>query len=415
MSERLEQSEALYQRALAVIPGGVYGHQSPALFSRGSHPVFISAAEGCRIEDPDGNRYIDLLCSYGPMVVGYRNPRVEGAVAEQLALCDSGNLPAPNMVELAERLVGLTPDMDWAMFAKNGSDITTWSLALARESTGREMILMAEGTYHGVHGWCNKSERGFLDSERGPVLTFPWNDLDRVAGLFKEHPDTIAALIVTPFRHEAGAPSEMPAEGFLEGVRELCTRHGALMVVDDIRAGFRLHLGGSTQLWGVSPDMLLYSKALANGYPLAAILGTEELRRAASKVFVTGTFWTQAAPIAAALATLDELEASDAVAHMDGVGRRLSDGLAGQASEAGLTVTMSGPPALPFMTFDEDTGGLSSDSFARSRRFAGNCAENGVFLHPLHNWFLSTAHGTDDIDEILAATTLAFEAVAREF
>ena len=187
------------------------------------------------------------------------------------------------------------------------------------------------------------------------------------------------------------------------------------MVVDDIRAGFRLHMGGSTQLWGLTPDLLLYSKALANGYPLAAILGNEGLRKAGRRVFLTGTFWTQAAPISAALATLDELETGDAVVHMEAMGRRLTEGLARQAAEAGIAVTLSGPAAIPFMTFDEDSSGLGSDSFARSRSFAGVCAVNGVFLHPVHNWFLSTAHGKADVDEVLLATATAFAAVASEF
>ncbi len=412
MNERLALSEELYRRALEVIPGGVYGHQNPELLTRGSHPLFISRAEGCRLEDPDGNSYIDLLCSYGPMVVGYRNPRVEQAAAAQLARCDSGNLPAPNMVELAERLVAMTPGADWAMFAKNGSDVTTWSLALAREATGRDLAVTVRDTYHGVHGWCNKQERGFLDSERSATASFAWNDLDELDSLFAAHPDRIAAVMVTPFRHEAGQPSVMPAQGFLQGIRELCTRHGAVLVVDDVRAGFRLHMGGSTQLCKVAPDVLLYSKAMANGYPLAAMLGNKALERAASRVFVTGTFWTQAAPIAAGLATLDELEATGAVAHMERVGRRLVEGLAGQAAEAGLTVTVSGPPALPFMTFDDDRRGFAPGSFVRSRSFAGACAEGGVFLHPLHNWFLSTAHTEADIDEILSVTRTAFETVA---
>ena len=182
MNERHSLGQELYRRATEVIPGGVYGHQNPE-FLTPSHPAFIAKAQGCRLEDPDGNQYIDLLCSYGPIVVGYRNPHVEHAVAEQLARCDSGNLPAPNLVELAERLVAMTPGMDWTMFAKNGSDVTTWALALAREATGRELVLMATSTYHGVHGWCNKPGRGFTDNERAGILDFAWNDLEALEAL----------------------------------------------------------------------------------------------------------------------------------------------------------------------------------------------------------------------------------------
>jgi glutamate-1-semialdehyde 2,1-aminomutase len=404
--DRYAASRALLERARAVVPGGIYGHQAPRSFVDGDYPIFLAAAEGCRVTDVDGHRYIDLLCSFGPMVVGYRNPRVEAAADRQRAAIDVGNVPAPVMVELAERLVGMTVGADWAMFAKNGSDVCTWSLAVAREATGRDLVAMAAGTYHGVHGWCNGGRRGFPDSDRAGVVSFAWNDLDSARALFVEHPGEIAALIVTPFRHEAYADSELPAAGFLAGLRELCDREGAVFILDDVRAGFRLHLGGSGQFFGVTPDICLYSKALSNGRALAAMLGAEALREAASRVFFTGTAFTQAVPMAAALATLDELEATDAIAHMDAMGRRLGDGLCKAAQQRGLAVTISGPPSIPFMTFRADEGG-----FRRARTFSAAWARHGVFSHPHHNWFVSAAHSAGDIDEALAAAGPAFDAV----
>ena len=393
-----------------MIPGGVYGHQTPGLLVRGRHPTFLCKGSGCRITDADGNQYIDLLCAYGPMVVGYANPAVETAAARQRELCDSMDLPAPNMVELAERLVGLSPAMAWTMFAKNGSDVCSWALAVAREATARPVVAMVAGTYHGVHGWCNKVRAGFPDSERSDIVEFGWNDLDALGALFAAHEGKIAAVILTPFRHEAFEASTLAGPGFLEGVRRLCSQEGAVMIIDDIRTGFRLNMGCSTERDGVSPDIVLFSKALANGYPLAAMVGREHLREAARAVFVTGTFFTQAVPIAASLATLDELERTDGVAHMERVGRRLCEGLSQRAHAAGLAVTLSGPPAMPFMTFDEDEG-----DFTRSRAFAGACAENGLFLHPLHNWFVSTAHTDADIDQALEIAETAMAEVVREF
>ncbi len=405
---KLRESKRWLERARAVIPGGVYGHQSPNLLVPGRYPAFISEARGCRVRDPDGNEYIDFLCSYGPMVVGYQNPAVHRATEKQRALCDAGTLPAPNMVELAEKLVAVSEGMDWAMFAKNGSDACTWALALARQRSGRDLIAMAGGSYHGVHGWCNHFTAGFPDSDRASTVEFAWNDLQGLSALFDEHSKSLAAVIVTPFRHEAGADSVMPAEGFLEGIRSLCDRHGALMIVDDVRAGFRLHRGGSTQLWGVTPDLLVYSKALANGYPLSALLGNESLRSAAEGVFVTGTFFTQAVPIAAAIATLEELEAKDGIAYMNAIGERFCDGLQRGADKAGVQIHVSGPPSIPFMTFPADAG-----SFERSRVFAAACVRGGVFVHPYHNWFMSTAHQESDIDEALAIAAKAFREAAR--
>jgi glutamate-1-semialdehyde 2,1-aminomutase len=300
--------------------------------------------------------------------------------------------------------------MDWAMFAKNGSDVCTWALAVARRSTGRDLVAMVDGTYHGVHGWCNPLGRGFPDFERAGIVRFAWNDAAALEQLFADNSGRIAAVITTPFRHEARYDSVMPADGFFGKVRALCTANGAVMILDDVRAGFRLHLGGSLQYFGVTPDMTVYSKAVANGYPLAAMLGSDALRKAAREVFVTGTFFTQAVPIAAAIATLDEIVKRDAVAHMDRVGRRLCDGLAARAESAGLAVTLSGPPSIPFLSFQADEGSL-----ARSRTFAAAAARGGAFFHPAHNWFVSAAHRDSDIDAALDAAEAGMAAVAAEF
>lgn len=404
---RYLRSRELFERALTVIPGGIYGHQNPALLTRGEFPCFFERAEGCRLWDVDGNEFIDFVCAYGPMVVGYGHPEVERAAAEQRARMDTADLPASNVVDLAERLVNLTPGASWAAFAKNGSDVCSWSLAVARQATGRDLVAKVSGTYHGVHGWCNHVKRGFPETDRASVVEFEWNDADGLARLFGAHAGAIAAVIITPFRHEAFGDSVLPADGFLAKVRELCDENGAALVVDDVRAGFRLHLGGSTQRWGMTPDLLLYSKALGNGYALSAMLGTERFREAATQVFVGGTFFTQAVPIAAALATLDVLERSDAIETMDRVGRRFVAGLSAQARAARLGIVQSGPPAIPFMSFTDD------DRFRMSRVFAGACARRGVFLHPVHNWFLSAAHTERDIDLALEVTEAAFDEVAR--
>ncbi|HXC51804.1 MAG TPA: aminotransferase class III-fold pyridoxal phosphate-dependent enzyme [Candidatus Limnocylindrales bacterium] len=401
--------DELYERAKRVIPGGIYGHQSPVYLVDGAFPRFLCEAEGCRVRDADGHEYVDFLCSYGPMVLGYRDAVVEAAAERQRRLCDSGNLPAPNMVELAEKLVSITAGADWAMFAKNGSDVCTWALAVARRATRRDLVAMVEGTYHGVHGWCNPARRGFPDGERSGIVTFPWNDAGALEELFRKYDGRIAGVIATPFRHEARHDSVMPGEGFLQAIRELSTRHSAVMISDDVRAGFRLSLAGSMHHFGVTPDMTVYSKAIANGYPLSVMLGSDALRKAAEDVFVTGTFFTQAVPIAAAIATIGEIEKRSAIEHMDRVGRRLCGGLTARARAAGLAVTISGPPSIPFLSFVADEGRLE-----RSRTFAAVAASHGAFFHPAHNWFVSAAHQDADIDFALDAAEAAMAAVARE-
>ena len=406
-SPRYAESEALLARARRVVPGGIYGHQAPRMVVPGAFPYFFERAEGCRVWDVDGNEYIDLMCSYGPIVLGHRHRTVEAAVHEQLQRGDCFDAPTRLWVELAEHLVGITPFADWAAFAKNGSDVCTWAVEVAREHTGRRKVIKALGAYHGAHAWCTPVPAGVTPEDTANVLTFTYNDLDGLDRLVEAQRDTVAAIIVSPFRHDAFHDQELPVEGFLPGIRRLCDAQGIVFILDDVRAGFRLHLGGSGERFGVRPDLACYAKALANGYPLSACLGAESLRAAAERVYFTGSYFTSAVPMAAALACLREIEASGAIAHMERVGLMLQRGLEAQAARHGLEVVYSGPPALPFMSFKDDT------QFGRSRIFAAACAERGVYLSPYHNWFLSSAHGEDDIAQVLDATDDAFAAVRR--
>ena len=406
-SPRYAESEALLARARRVVPGGIYGHQAPRMVVPGAFPYFFERAEGCRVWDVDGNEYIDLMCSYGPIVLGHRHRTVEAAVHEQLQRGDCFDAPTRLWVELAEHLVGITPFADWAAFAKNGSDVCTWAVEVAREHTGRRKVIKALGAYHGAHAWCTPVPAGVTPEDTANVLTFTYNDLDGLDRLVEAQRDAVAAIIVSPFRHDAFHDQELPVEGFLPGIRRLCDAQGIVFILDDVRAGFRLHLGGSGERFGVRPDLACYAKALANGYPLSACLGADSLRAAAERVYFTGSYFTSAVPMAAALACLREIEASGAIAHMERVGLMLQRGLEAQAARHGLEVVYSGPPALPFMSFKDDT------QFGRSRIFAAACAERGVYLSPYHNWFLSSAHGEDDIAQVLDATDDAFAAVRR--
>ena len=406
-TSRYAESESLLARARRVVPGGVYGHQSPRMLVGGAYPYFFARGEGCRVWDVDGNEYIDLMCSYGPIVLGHRHPAIEAAVRRQLDAGDCFNAPGRAWVELAETLVRITPFADWAAFAKNGSDVCTWAVAVAREYTGRRKVVRAAGAYHGAHAWCTPAPAGLTPEDTAHVLSFPYNDFAALQEVVAAHRGDIAAIILSPFRHDAFHDQELPAEGFLPAVRGLCDAEGIVFVLDDVRAGFRLALGGSGERFGVQPDLACYAKALANGYPLSACVGREALKAAAERVYFTGSYFTSAVPMVAALACLAELEATDAVAHMEAMGQRLQRGLVQQAGSHGLAVTYSGPPALPFMSFVDD------QKFARSRAFAGACALGGVYLTPYHNWFLSAAHGESDIDQILRVTDDAFAAVRR--
>lgn len=403
------RSLALFERAARVIPGGITGHCHPAATVPMASPYYAVRSEGCRYRDADDNEYLDFLCGYGPNILGARHPEVEAAAARQRTLGDCFNHPTPVVVDLAERLVSMVDFAAWAVFGKNGSDMTTWALQVAREHTGRKKILRAHGAYHGSHAWCTPGHGGLIEEDYLHIHGFPWNDLDAFEHTLKQHRGQVAGVFLTPFHHPAFADLELPAPGFLQGVEAACRREGAVLVLDDVRCGFRLHLGGSHRVFGFEPDLICYSKALGNGHPISACLGRKELSKAAGKVFLTGSFFNNAVPMAAALATLDVLERDNVPARLASTGARLREGLTRLAAKHGLPVRYTGMDALPFMTFAQET------NFFRGQTFCKEAIRRGAFFHPHHNWFLCAAHTDADIDEALQIADAAFGAVNESF
>ncbi len=407
----LEQSKsaALMERATRVIPGGIYGHQTPRLTVRDAYPSFLARGEGAYFWDVDGNRYLDYVCSYGPIVLGHRHPAVEDAVARQRQDGSCLNLPGEPFVELAELLVAKTPFADWALFGKNGSDMTTWALTVARAHTGRPKILMARGAYHGVGTWCNPADVGKTPEDTANVLHFPYNDLDALVDIVRAHADELAGIIVSPFRHDAGFDQELPHPEFHPTIRRLCDEHGIVYILDDVRCGFRLAVAGSGHHYGVEPDLSCYCKAMGNGYAISATVGREPLREAARRAFVTGSYWTSSVEFAAAIATITHLEEIDGCRRMREYGTALQAGLERQAAAHGLEARITGEPAMPAMTFGAD------EKYERMKAWCAECLERGVFFHPRHNWFLTTAHTDADLAFTLDVTDAAFKAVKERF
>ncbi|HEY5398968.1 MAG TPA: aminotransferase class III-fold pyridoxal phosphate-dependent enzyme [Trebonia sp.] len=401
------EDQRLRERAQAVIPGGMYGHQSAASLPS-AFPQFMHGGRGARIWDVDGNEYVDLMCSYGPVVLGHRHPRVEQAAAAQAALGDCQNGPGPVMVDLAELLVQTVGHAGWAMFAKNGTDATTMCCTIARAQTGRQKILAATGAYHGAAPWCTPRPAGVTPQDRANLGYYTYNDLASVQRAAAEAGDDLAAIVVSPFKHDAGYDQELVDPAFARGLRALCDATGAALILDDVRCGFRLHLGSSWEPIGVSPDLSAWSKAIANGHPLAAVLGNDAFRDGARQVFVTGSFWFSAVPMAAAIATITALREERAIESIQRAGTELRDGILAQARSWELPVNYTGPVAMPYLSFARDTdrelAGL----------FAATALRGGVYLHPRHNWFVSAALTGDDIALTLEATDQAFAAVRKQ-
>jgi glutamate-1-semialdehyde 2,1-aminomutase len=395
-------------RAAKALPRGVAGHFSPQVNWPGS-PHFIARAEGSRIWDVDGNEYIDMMCSWGPIVLGYRHPEVEEAVARQHAMVDCGPGAAPVMVDLAERMVSLIDDGAWALFAKNGADVTTLSVTLARAHTSRRTVLVANGAYHGALPWCNPDAQGTTPGDRANLDYFDFNDLEGIAAVAAKHADDLAAVIISPYRQPPGKDQEAPTGEFAVGLRELCDRHGALLIHDEVRTGMRLELGTAWRQFGVAPDMSAWGKAIANGYALAALVGKEAIRGAAAKLFATGSFWWTGDAMAAGLATLEVMEREDSLGRMRDWGTKFQAGLKAAAEERGIEIVVTGPPTMPFARFAAD-----DDDRALNDIFTAACGKHGLYLHPRHNWFVSAAMDDRDLDQALSAVQSGIDAVAAK-
>jgi glutamate-1-semialdehyde 2,1-aminomutase len=398
--------QALRARAERVIPGGLWGHMTARILPEG-YPQFFDRAEGCHLVDADGRRFIDMMCSWGPIVLGHHHPAVDEAVAAQAARGDCMNGPAPVLVELAELVVATIPHADWCQFGKNGTDATTTCVTVARAATGRRKVLVARGAYHGAVPWCSPSVAGVTAEDRAHLVFYDYNDIASLHAAAEQAGDDIAALMASAFRHDMGQPQVLPTLEFARAARALCDETDAALLLDDVRAGFRIDLGGSWEPLGVQPDLSAWSKAIANGHPLSAVTGRERFREAATRVFSTGSFWCGATPMAAAVATLTELRRVDGPARMRALGQRLRDGVAERAARHGLWIDQSGPPQMPTILFADDP------EWKRGFAFCAEALRHGAYLHPKHNMFLSCAHTEADIDRVLDAVDAGFRHVAR--
>ncbi len=398
---------ALRVRASKVVPGGMYGHMltndqtMPASF-----PQYWERGEGAYAWDVDDHRYVDFLCSFGPMLLGHRNVLVEEAAAKQALAGDTLSGPTARMVEFAELLTATVAHAQWAMFAKNGTDATAAAVRIARAATGKRKLLKAAVAYHGANDWFTPKMAGVTPEDRANIVEFEYNDVVSLEQAVAAHDGDIAAVIVAPFRHDVSVAQESVQPEFARAARRLATEQGAALVLDEVRSGFRLDVRGAWESLGVRPDLSAFSKALANGYPISAVVGVDALREAASDVFLTGSFWFSAVPMAAGIATVRHAVEIDVPAVLATAGTRLKNGLEEQGRKAGFDVALTGPVQLPLLLFGDDPG--KKKAFA----FTDAAVRRGVLLHPWHNMFMSSAHTAEVIDEALEHTQSAFDEIA---
>lgn len=407
-----EKSQAWFQRALKVIPSGVYGHLGPSeglFLPVDKWPLLASRAQGSYFWDMDGNRYLDFMCAYGPNVLGYGDPEVDAAAMEQLKIANCTTAPSYKMVECAELLTHTVAMADWAYFMKNGGDATTFALLCARAATGRSKIIFFQGYYHGNHPWAMRADYpGILPEDVCHNIVVPWFDLDGLEQAWEQSGGQVAALMAQPYDHGNFADNRCASPEFWQGVRQFCDRHGIVLIMDDIRTGFRLDLAGSDHYYGVRADLLCFCKALANGYNMSAVCGREHLKAAASSLSFTGSYWMSAEPFSACIACINKMRRLDAPRLFRRTGERVSRGLREAGARHGFDLVISGEPALFYLRVAND------DSLMLHQRWIAHCVSRGLFLASHHNHFTNAAMGEQEISLALEIGEEAFQALARE-
>lgn len=408
-----EKSREWFDRATKVVPSGVYGHLGPAegnFMPVSSFPLMGDRAQGSYFWDVDGNRFIDYMCAYGPNVLGYNDPDVDAAATEQLKKGNCMTSPSYKMVEFAELLVDTVASADWAFFAKNGNDVTTAAIMTARAATHRKKIVFINGYYHGVSPWTQKIDYpGIIPEDVANNLYIDWNDFDQLQKVFDDNKGEIAAFISTPYMHGNYLDNSLPAEGYWKKVRELCTENGTVLIVDDVRCGFRLDLAGSDHFYGFEADLICFCKALANGYNVSALCGKDSLKNAVSSLSYTGSYWLSAMPFAAGIACINKMKELNTPKMFRELGLKLTDGLKETATANGFNMVVSGEPSLFYLRLADD------DSLFIHQDWIQECVKRGIFFAGHHNHFINASLTEEDIKYTLEVADEAFKAIRAKY
>jgi len=396
----ITKSLELFEEAKTLVPGGVLGARKPGDFIIGEYPIFLEYGKGCRLTDVDGNEYIDFLCGYGPIILGYREEEVDDAVIQQIK--DKGfcfTLTQPYQNELARKLNELIPSAELSSFLKTGSDATTASIRIARAYTNRIKIMRCG--YHGWHDWCVEMKGGIPEKFYEDVYEFHYNDLDHLEDLMKKHGDQTAAIIMTPFGHHLHEKMQAPKPGFLEGVRKLADKYGAVLVFDEVRTCFRLRMGGAQELYGVTPDLTVLGKGMANGYAISVVTGKKDvMMAAASKLFISSTFFPNSAEYIAALKTIEIMERDKVLDNIWDKGGRFLKKIQDIIVKYDVGAELSGVGPMFFITFKKDEANTRK---GRRDDFYIQLIRKGFFFTPHHHAYISYRHTEEDLDKTIQA------------
>lgn len=391
----LTRSFELFEEAKRLVPGGVLGARKPSDFIEGEYPIFFDRGKGCRLIDVDGNEYIDFLCAYGPIILGYREEEVDEAVIRQIrekGFCFTLTQRYQN--ELAWVIKKFVPSSEMSIFLKTGSDATTASIRIARAHTNRIKVIRCG--YHGWHDWCVEMKGGIPEKLYEDVYEFRYNDLDHLEDLMKSHGEQTAAIIMTPFGHPLHQKMQEPKPGFLEGVRELANKYGTVLIFDEIRTCFRLRMGGAQELYGVTPDLTILGKGMANGYAISVVTGRKDIMMAATqKVFISSTFFPNSDGFVAALKTIEILERDNILEKIWKKGEIFLKKIQDIIDKYNVGAELSGLPPMFFITFKRDEAGTHR---ARRDDFYTYLIRRGIFFAPHHHGYICYRHTDEDLE-----------------
>ncbi|MFT7837085.1 aminotransferase class III-fold pyridoxal phosphate-dependent enzyme [Saccharothrix sp. BKS2] len=356
-----------------------------------AYPVHARSAKGSRIRDESGREYLDFLLGYGPIILGHNDDRINNAVIR--CLVDGGAncmapLWPPEQVELCNLLCEVVPNAESAFLLKTGSDATSAAVRLARIHTGREVVLRSG--YNGWHDWSAPHPVGIPKSVRSLTQEFSFDDLENLEKLLLDNAGRVAAVMTTPFQESRTTSAHLAA------IRDAAHRHGALFILDEMRSGFRLALGGAQEYFGIDADMATFSKAMANGFAISALTGRADVLDGLARTKISSTFFASRPEMAAAITTMRLLRDTSALETIRTRGEQLMDGMRPIFSSRRDVVSVHGYGPMPALVFAPDPAAR-----AAADRFVEACVARGVLVHPNHQWFVSESHTSKDIDHAL--------------
>jgi glutamate-1-semialdehyde 2,1-aminomutase len=408
--------QQLYLKAKKRIPGGTQLlSKRPEMFLPDQWPSYFSRAQGVEVWDLDGNRFIDMSHnSVGACILGVGDPEVDAAVKGAIEAGTMSTLNCPEEVELADLLCELHPWAEMVRFARGGGEAMAVAVRIARAHTGREVVAFCG--YHGWHDWylsANLAEESVLDGHLlpglaptgvprgllGTALPFRYNHLEELQKIAAVNRDGLAAVVMEPLRDRE------PEPGFVEGVREIATKAGAVLIVDEVSAGFRLNTGGAHLLYGFEPDLAVFAKAMSNGYPMAAVIGRGPVMDAAQKTFISSTYWSERIGPVAALATIRKHRRCEVAKHLVAIGMRVQAGWQQAASRQGLAIEVGGIPPLSHFIIQGDRSQEAHTLFTQMMLERGILASRGFYA--------TYAHQDGHVETYLSAVAEVFDTIAK--